>query len=246
MGTGDTSIGGSGRSFPDTTWGLVSQVQDPDTIAYREGLSELSRRYWKPIYYYVRLAKAKTNEEAKDLTQGFFLWLVEGRSLARFTPERGAFRGYLKVLLKGFLGHQEVAAHSLKRGGGVRIVPLEGALPSIEEISSDAGAASPESAFDRAWVEELVNIAVSRVRDRYTKEKREIQFQVFERHDRSTAAEPPTYASVAEQLGLKESVVRNYLFAVRQSLREEIRKELERVTTDLASLEEEWNELFRI
>ena len=54
----------------------------------------------------------------------------------------------------------------------------------------------------------------------------------------------PTYAQVAQKLGLSESDVRNHLFSVRERIRAEIRAELSETVTDMAQLEEEWKELF--
>src|SRR5262252_4981622 len=102
MGTGETSLGGAGRDFPKTAGDMLSKVLDSSTGVRRAGFEDLSRRYWKPVYYYVRLAWAKTNEDAKDLSQAFFLWLTEGDTLRRYQPERASFRAYLKSLLKHF------------------------------------------------------------------------------------------------------------------------------------------------
>ena len=54
----------------------------------------------------------------------------------------------------------------------------------------------------------------------------------------------PTYAALAEKLGLKETIVRNYLFEVRERLRGEIRAELAQTVSSAEQLEEEWGELF--
>src|SRR5262245_60106551 len=109
----ETSLGGSQNAFPATTQGIVSGLRGSD---YRASFEEICRRYWKPVYAYVRIAWAKDNETAKDLTQAFFLSLAEGNELKRFDPSRGSLRGYLKVLLRSFVGHQDRARAALKRG----------------------------------------------------------------------------------------------------------------------------------
>jgi len=113
----DTSLGGDGDRFPETGGDIRSLLgQDPSRLEL------LCRRYWKPVYAYVRIAWSKGNEDAKDLTQAFFLWLMEGETLARYDAEKGGFRAYLKTLLKRFVGHEERALQRLKRGGDARIV----------------------------------------------------------------------------------------------------------------------------
>lgn len=67
----DTSLGGGNRQFPQTTWGLVARLRE--TTQHRAALEDLCRRYWKPVYSWIRAAWSKPAEDAKDLTQAFFL-----------------------------------------------------------------------------------------------------------------------------------------------------------------------------
>lgn len=239
MQEGITSLGGSGgAAFPQTTWGLVSRIGNPAAAAYREGMTELCRRYWKPVYFYVRLAWAKSNEDAKDLTQAFFLWLVEGGAITTYRQERGGFRGYLKVLLSRFLSHQDKALKALKRGGAAHIVAIDPATAPAGD-----GEADPQRAFDREWIRAVIDHAVERVRDRLERQGRTVQFRVFQEYVMSSGDAKPSYAELAARLALKEGDVRYDLSVVRQEVRAEIRAELARVTTDADELEAEWREL---
>lgn len=240
---GDTSLGGWAGGFPDTHWSLIARLGASAPGDYRKALEALCRRYWKPVYQYVRIAWAKSNEDAKDLTQAFFLMVVEDDALRRYMPERGGFRRYLKVLLNRFVGHHAEALNRLKRGGGVRILGLDDDAKSLDADAAAAGA-DPEQAFDRAWLNELVKHAIGRVRERFAATGREAQIRVFEAYDLRPDAEQPSYADLAERMGLKTTDVRNHLFLVREAVREEIRAELARMTCDKSDLEEEWNALF--
>lgn len=244
MTTGETSLGGAGREFPKTAGEMLSKVRDPSTGVRRAGFEELSRRYWKPVYTYVRLAWAKTNEDAKDLSQAFFLWLLEGDSIARYEQERASFRTYLKLLLKRFVGHQEEAMSRLKRGGGVRIVPLEDGTAPLKDLLPDPASTDPERAFDRSWRSTLIQNAVDRVRRHWLADDRAVKFRAFEQYDLCPPDGRPTYAEVAERLGLKETDVRNHLFAVREAIRSEIRADLSEMTSSPEDLAEEWNAFF--
>src|SRR5262245_3027935 len=105
----DTSLGGPGGRFPETVQELVSGLRDPNGPGYREALEGLCARYWKPVYAFIRAGWAKTNDDAKDLTQAFFLWISESEILVRFESERGGFRPYLKALLRNFMSNKERA-----------------------------------------------------------------------------------------------------------------------------------------
>lgn len=237
MNFGDTSLGGNARSFPVTSWGMVSRLRSEGAVF----LEELCRLYWKPVYTYVRVAWSKSNEDAKDLTQAFLLWLIEGGALERYAPERGGFRKFLRMLLDGFVAHREQALHRLKRGGGRRILSADD-----ERISSlpDPRSSDPGEAFDRAWAGEIMARAVDQVRKRFLDEGRGLQFQAFQEYDLKPADSKPTYATIARRLGIRESMARDYIAAAREAIRTEIRAELARTTNHEAELQEEWNALF--
>ncbi|HXG59766.1 MAG TPA: hypothetical protein VNO22_00190 [Planctomycetota bacterium] len=237
----DTTLGGTRRDFPETQGDFLARVRDASDDVRRAGLEELARRYWKPIYYYFRLGWAKTNEDAKDLTQAFLAWLVEDDALRRYEAERASFRTYLKTLLKRFAQHEEEARGRLKRGGGVRLVSLDDeALDRTPPV--DPGD-DPERRFDREWLRTLTERAVGAVRRQFEANGRALAFRAFEEYDLVNPARRPTYAEVAARLGVKESDVRNHLFAVREEVRAALRRELAELTRDAAELEEEWKAL---
>jgi RNA polymerase sigma factor (sigma-70 family) len=232
----ETSIGGGGRDFPQTQWGLVLRLQHATDDVRAAALDELCRSYWKPVYHFLRLAWSKSNDDAKDLTQAFFLWVAEKEVLKEYSPERASFRAYLKTLLRHFAANRNRAKRRLKRGGGVRILPLD----ELQE----GGADDPHAAFEEAWLNEIVFRGVDRVRQRLAMEGRETWFRVFEEHDLAAADSPPPYQELAGRLGISASDVANYLFRVRKAIRSEIRAELARVTSTAEELEEEWRSLF--
>jgi RNA polymerase sigma factor (sigma-70 family) len=243
MRAGDTSLNGAQRGFPETTSGLTGPLGRPGSPAYRDSLTLLCQRYWKPVYGYVRVAWAKSNEDAKDLTQAFFLWLIEAEVLERFDAGRGSFRSYLKVLLRRFVGHQEAALHRLKRGGGIEVVALGQDGRSLESVLADPRSLDPEKMFEKLWIIDLLNRAVDRVRERSMGGPRAIPFQVYEGYDLVPATERPTYRDLASRVGLSEKEIKNHLFAMREEVRKEILADLAQETGDDRYLDEDWNAL---
>src|SRR4029077_8519893 len=143
----DTAIQAGGSRFPATAWSLLSRLRDPKDPRVQAYLNRMIETYWRPIYKYVRLAWKRSNEDAKDLTQAFFIHLLEGDLLARADPERGNFRKLLLASLRNFLANEARAGHAQKRGGGRVIVSLdaeteEGGLPDP---------ADPQEAFEGQW-----------------------------------------------------------------------------------------------
>src|SRR4029077_20163367 len=127
----------------ETTVGFAGGLRNPAAADYARSLDTLCARYWKPVYSYIRIAWAKSNEDAKDLTQAFFAWLLQEDALRRYEAGRGGFRAYLKVLLRRFVGHAERDLQRLKRGGGARVFSLEGDAPKLPELQGDPAGVDP-------------------------------------------------------------------------------------------------------
>jgi RNA polymerase sigma factor (sigma-70 family) len=240
----DTSLGGPIKGFPETQAALVSGLRSADREERTAAFTAFCAGYWKPIYSYVRLAWAKGNEEAKDLTQAFLLWLLEGDALDRFESERGSFRRYIKVLLRSFVGHQAAALGRLKRGGGTLTLSLDAETLRIDEFLSESRISDPETAFERAWRVELVDQAINRVKSRYVENGQASAFGVFEDYALGNAAEKPTYEQLAERYRWSLDEVRKGLSQVRQDIRREIHVELVKLTGSDREAQDEWNTLF--
>jgi len=245
MGHRDTSLGGAAVKFADTVWGMIERARDDSPTVRQAGLDELARNYWKPVYHYLRVAWAKSNEDAKDLTQAFFLWLTDRQALARYAPERGTFRTFLKALLRHFVQHHDQALDRIKRGGGRVFIPLDGEDASLSGIVPDPKALSPDDAFEKEWRNTLMAAAVERVRRRLTAEGAGVKFRVFEAYYLNGHEDDrPTYTTVASRLGVKEGELKHYLTDVREDVRNEIRAQLSQTLTQPEDFQEEWNAFF--
>ena len=240
----DTSLGGSHGAFPKTTGGLIARFGDPTSPDRRADVEQLCRRYWRPVYRYLRIVRAKTNDDAKDLTQAFYLWILEGETLASYDAAKGSFRGFLKILLARFAKDQDRMNGCLRRGGGNTFIPLdaEGALPA--DGVADPQAAEPWAAFDQEWAYTICHVAIGRIRRRREAENRALPVAVFEAYDLVPEAQRPTYGELARRFGVKESDVGNFITSIRHELYAEIRAELSGVTRGDEDLRREWNDLF--
>jgi len=74
-----TGMGGTRQAFLTTQWSLIEDIQDGKDQD-KALIGFLLRQYWKPVYCYLR-CKGYGNEQAKDLTQGFFHEVVLNRDL---------------------------------------------------------------------------------------------------------------------------------------------------------------------
>lgn len=220
---GDTSMGGPAAQFPTTRWTQVVRLHDPESREFKEAVNHLARSYWKPVYAYIRSGWRKTNEEAKDLTQEFFTFLMESKALRLVNRKEGKFRLLLMTVLKHFLVDEHRRSGRIKRGGSTTVVPIDDAALPVD----DPKAKSPEEAFDRAWARELLGKALRELEERLTTRGRRHQFVAFrlryvelfgQAEERSDDEE--SLKEMARQAHRSLSEFKNDLVAAREAFRE--------------------------
>lgn len=224
----DTAIGGPHDHFPSTRRWLLDAVAAglPD-----EALERVAALYWKPVYRFIRLKFRKDNEDAKDLTQGFFASALEREFFARFDPAKASFRTYLRMAVERFAANAHAAGNRRKRGGDVEFEPIGEEAAATE---------SPEAAFDREWQRQLFALALDDLRAFCDGAGKRLQWLVFEAYDLE-AGERASYAALAERYGIAETSVTNYLAWARRTLRGFVMERMRGVTSG----EREWREEMR-
>jgi RNA polymerase sigma factor (sigma-70 family) len=218
----DTDIGGARDRFPETRVSVVRATGSPDPDVRRRALDVLVASYWKPVYKYLRLCWKADNEEAKDLTQGFFASAIDREFLARYDPTKAKFRTWLRTCLDGYVSNERKALRRLKRGGDVRHVPLDFETAEGELAAHGvADLADPEMLFRREWIRSLFALAVEELRERCEAEGKQASFAMFRHYDLEgpDAEERVSYADLAREHGLDVTAVTNRLHAVRKRFR---------------------------
>lgn len=235
---GDTERGGDHREFPSTAWTDV--LAGGGAEGARRSIEFLAENYWKPIYSYLRARWSKSGEEAADLTQAFFLTLLEGDVIRRADPDRGRFRAFVKTALTHFMVDEGRRARALKRGGGLAIRSLE-AGAAYE--AADPRGRPPDEIFDRAWRGEVLARAARLLEDVLRREGKEVTFQVFSDCylSGSTTTE---YRPLAEKFGISLSDVSNHLVHAKKRFNEAVRTVVAGTVAGAAELEEELAQLF--
>src|SRR5437667_1354643 len=82
-------------AFPSTIWSEIIALQVVDLDGRRERLQRLIERYWRPVYWAIRCDKRFSEEEVRDLTQEFFVLILEGQVIPGVDPQLGSFRRHL-------------------------------------------------------------------------------------------------------------------------------------------------------
>jgi RNA polymerase sigma factor (sigma-70 family) len=228
----DTGMGGGGGRFPTTRWSAVDGTRSRDPAKRDRSYGALVAAYWKPVYKYIRIKWGKSNEDAKDLTQAFFLRAMEKDFFAPFDPAKARFRTFLRTCLDRFLANEDKAARRLKRGGEAVLLSLE-----FESAEGELAAAEIPSGedldryFDGEWVRSLLGLAVDALREECEARGRQVHFRIFQRYDLDERAGGRlTYEDLAAEVGLPVTQITNHLALARREFRRILLEKLREIT----------------
>jgi RNA polymerase sigma factor (sigma-70 family) len=235
--------------FPSTHWSVVlaaGRSQAEPKIA-QAALAELCQTYWAPLYSFVR-SRGYTVEEAEDLTQSFFAYLIEHKTYARTDRQKGRFRSFLLASLKNFMANASDRERTLKRGGGRAFLPLhEEQVENAESVfQTRSGAPNEDWIFDRSWAEAVLGAGLERLAADYKSESREKLFNELRIFLAGSTAPLPAYSELAARLEMTESTIRSHVTRMRERYRQALRAEVRRTVDTEADVDEELHELFRV
>jgi RNA polymerase sigma-70 factor (ECF subfamily) len=226
--------------FATTQWSMITAARDGPPDERRQSLDRLVRRYWRAVYAFIRAKWGYGNEESKDLTQNFFVWLMEGNALTQVRKNAGRFRNFLRTALAHFLCNQYRAAKADKRGGNRKMF-------SIQELSDEGwdapAGARPEEVMDREWKRILLDQARSLLRNEYLFRGKEAAYKVFDEYYFG-GAQDATHEKLAAKHGATPTQANNWLHEARTRFRQLVHDLVAETVTDADGLRQEMAELF--
>ena len=235
-----------GAPFRTTHWSVVQLAADGEAAALsEEAMAEFCQTYWPPIYAFLR-HRGRSSGDAQDLTQAFFVHLLEQKTLTRADRAKGKLRTFLLGSLQNFLANEYDRAHALKRGGGKQILSLDENFMEAEA----AIAASPDmdaaSGFDLAWASNVVKRAWQHLEAGFAVDGKAHWLEAMRPFLAGGGATPPPQDDVAASLGVPVATFRTSLMRTRQRYREALRSEVAATVSDPAEVEEELQYLYRL
>lgn len=235
--------------FTTTRWSVVlaagAQPSAAAGSAAREALAVLCQTYWYPLYAYVRRS-GQHPEEARDLTQSFFVHLLEKHALGAADPQRGRFRSFLLTALKNYLANEWNRQRAEKRGGGRAVLPLSADFDSAERLygREPAETLTPERLFERRWALTLLDAVLADLQAQYVAGGRAKLFDHLKPYLTGDSHVQPQ-AQTAAELGISEGAVQVAVHRLRQRYRQLLRAHIEQTVESPAQVEEEIRDLFR-
>ncbi len=182
--------------FGRTRWSVVVAVRSGSEVDARQSLSELCRRYWVPVYTWVRRC-GHPPESAAALVQAFLSHLVH-EIRAGDPAADGGFRVFLQRRLERFLASDWT---QLEPAAPLPELASPWPLEEIEqrqrrEHISDL---TPQQAFQRAFALELLAHGLEQLREEAGRSGRDAMFDAV-RPFLTREPGPGEYAELAARL----------------------------------------------
>jgi len=202
----------------------------------RAALEELCRVYWYPLYAFVR-NRGYSAVDAQDLTQAFFVRIIETDGFASADRERGRFRSYILGAMKHFLTNEWHRSQAQKRGGRVQFIEWD--APGAEARYAEAAKQSvnPDHLFDREWALETIAGALQALRNEMQKAGKDQQFETLK--SSLTGEDEFSREEIAARLNMSEGAVKVAIHRLRQRYRYLLRAAIAETVSNEAELDDE-------
>jgi RNA polymerase sigma factor (sigma-70 family) len=239
MRVSDSSVGGEAGQFHTTRWTLVMASARDQSQTGRAALAALCQIYWYPLYAFAR-RRGHSPHDSQDLTQGFFLHLLEHRVLSGVDRLKGKFRSFLLACFQNYLSAETRRAHRLKRGGQCQFVSLD--LESAENRYryEPKDYLTAEKIFEARWALTLLDHAMTVLREEYVGQGKELVFNTLKGYvgigENTSKA---SYEEAAKALGIGVGTVKTFIHRLRNKYLAVVREEVARTVSDPAEIESE-------
>jgi DNA-directed RNA polymerase specialized sigma24 family protein len=213
---------------------LISQTQ----ISRSATRSKSSFRILKPAPS--NCFAGSSAEDAQDLTQGFFLHLLDHKALRQVNPGKGKFRSFLLASLQNYLSDQVDSARCLKRGGNIEFVPLDMKSAEDRYRLAPLDFLTADKIFDAQWAMTLLDEAMCRLNQEYAAQGKASMFETLKPFiDPINSKAALSYEQVANTLQVGLGSVKKSIYRLRKRYASVLREEVARTVSDPAELDQE-------
>ncbi len=232
-------------AFPPTRWTLVDLAADRSAAEAVKALGELLERYLPALKAHLMYGRRLKPDRADDLIHSFIAEkILEGELLGRADRDRGKFRTFLLTALDRYTISQ------FRKEQAARRSPGEGAMMALDEVADwvEDDAATPRtSAYDLAWIREIIHETLRRVERECTGSGRESYWRIFEARVANPilhGAAPEPYDRIVGRLGFPTPMqASNALITVKRMFERQFRAVIREYVGDEKEVEEEIREL---
>lgn len=240
----ENAAAGSNGAFRTTHWTIVLTAARPDSESKCEAFGRIYSDYWYPLYAYIR-RRGYLPPDAEDITQGFFLHVINHQSLDGLVREGGKFRTFLLRLLDNFLANEWDRQRAQKRGAGQPLLSLDVAAGEFRYSQEPSDRHTPETLYERQWVfTVLAKVLEAQAAECEAAGKGNL-FADLRLHLQGERSGLP-YAEVAARHGMTEGAVKVAVHRLRQRYRELLHKEIARTVGGSHEVDEELRHFIKV
>ncbi|MCA9257658.1 MAG: sigma-70 family RNA polymerase sigma factor [Planctomycetales bacterium] len=225
------------HDFATTQWSIVLAAGKIDDRDAQAALSKLCESYWYPLYAYVR-RRVQNVADAQDLTQAFFVHLLEQGAVARADRTRGRFRAFLLTTIKNFLANEWQKQHAEKRGGQRLQLSLDFDTGESRFQLEPTHDLTPEKLFERKWVTTLLDRVLWRVQAELEDAGKQEHFEHL-KAGLVGDSEAVDYEQAAAALQITPAAAKQAAYRMRKRYRQIFRDEVARTVADESEVDEE-------
>ena len=244
----ETTMGGAKGSFETTHWSQIQNARTSDQQLRQISVNNFIDRYWKPVYCYL-MHKGYKNEDAKDLTQGFFYEIVLGRELIQQAEKtKGRFRTFLLTALDRY------ATSVYRKNTAKKRLPEHG-LAQLSDAGTPVSPISnlklcPDQAFHYAWATNILDQVFDTVKRAYCTTGRATHWEMFQ----TTIVAPildnteaPPLAELCKKYGIEsEKRASNMIITVKRRFSTALKNQLRQYVRSDSEVEDEIKALIEI
>lgn len=242
------STDAGGGTFPTTDWGALADIRNGDTTLKRAALDILIRRYWKPVFLFLRRT-GMTEDAAKDATQAFFSDWIQHDAFGKADESKGRFRSFMLTCLKRFVSNEHRAAQAQKR------MPQAGLL-SLDELMADpdmpfqpADSMTPEILFQKTWAAEAVRRVLQHLERECAQTGKSVHFDIFSQRIINpilNGSPEPSMSDLAQRHGITEKQAANHLLTAKRAYQRLLKEEIRLYASSETEVMDEIRELFLV
>jgi RNA polymerase sigma factor (sigma-70 family) len=221
--------------FHTTHWSLVLLACHNQAPEGQAALAELCRIYWYPLYAHAR-RRGYDPEDAQDLTQSFFLHLIENEVLVHVDAGKGRFRSFLLASLNNYLSVAYRRENAIKRGGGREMLSLDITDAEGRYRLEPVEQSTAEQIFDARWAMTLLHETMRQLEESYG--DRPQIFAVLKVFLLPTG-HAMSYEEAASELSVSVPAVKTLIHRLRQEYILLLRREVGRTVSNEAEIDDE-------
>jgi RNA polymerase sigma factor (sigma-70 family) len=235
----DDSLAGDPARFHTTRWSVIVVAAHSEMPGSRAALSELCAKYWYPLYAFAR-RRGYVAHDAQDMTQGFFLHLLEHGALHQVHPVKGKFRSFLLASFQNYLATEANRARSLKRGGAQEFVFLDAENAESRYRIEPFEDLTPEKIFDARWALTILKETMSQLAREYGAQNKADTFEILKGYVGAGAiSSSQAYSEAAEKLGVSLGAVKTLIHRMRKRYSVLLREAISSTVSDPSEIDEE-------